>query len=328
MLITIDQIESVAARPVDRANADSVIIALHDYGDAAGLLVPHRQVHFLAQVGWESGMFRYDREVWGPTAAQVGYDTRTDLGNTAAQDGDGKKNAGRGPIQLTGGYNIGRFYEWCVKQGMNPPDFRADPDLINGDPWEGLSAIWYWSEGNPTGKSLNVYADENNAEQITKKINGGLNGYDGRLALYVRFGLVVLGYDPGDIVGFQRWAQASGYLPANTPEKKQDDGDAGPLTRSAIHNALSALTPKVDTKSSPVTQDVVVVAKGSDKRGWTVPVGAGAVLSWLGAQIADIPLGWKLAAGGLVVLAVVYFLWRGEKIIRRIKALREEIEKP
>lgn len=129
------------------------MIALGKYGAEFGLDLPHRVVAFLAQLMHESGSFKYDREIWGPTPAQERYDTRTDLGNTPAKDGDGYKNRGRGPIQVTGGYNIRAFYEWCKRKGLNPPDFVANPDLIT-DPWEGLSAIWYWDDGNPDRKSL------------------------------------------------------------------------------------------------------------------------------------------------------------------------------
>lgn len=68
---------------------------------------------------------------------------------------------------------------------------------MNTDPWEGASAIWYWNVGNPTGKSLNAYADQNNAEMITKKVNRGLNGYADRLEYYHRAALVMLDYKIG-----------------------------------------------------------------------------------------------------------------------------------
>ena len=55
---------------------------------------PVRVAAFLAQVGHESGGFKYTREIWGPTAAQKRYEGRKDLGNT--QPGDGSKYRGRG----------------------------------------------------------------------------------------------------------------------------------------------------------------------------------------------------------------------------------------
>lgn len=55
----------------------------------------HRLVHCLAQLMHESGSFKWDQKIWGPTPAQARYDTRTDLGNTAAKDGDGYLYRGR-----------------------------------------------------------------------------------------------------------------------------------------------------------------------------------------------------------------------------------------
>ncbi|GEM_PF-4746329 len=51
---------------------------------------------------------------------------------------------------------------------IKPPDFVANAGRINIDPLEGLSAIWFWDEGNPDRKSLNCYSDRNDAEMITR----------------------------------------------------------------------------------------------------------------------------------------------------------------
>lgn len=322
-------------------NMKSVHTSLVSYGATYGLDRAHRVVHFLAQLLHESGNFKYDREIWGGTKAQLGYDTRTDLGNTPERDGDGKKNAGRGPIQLTGAYNIGKFYEWLRLQGYNPPDFRKNPDLINTDPWEGLSAIWYWSIGNPTGKSLNRYADENNIEQITKKVNGRLNGYDDRVAKYVRAALVLLGYDPKDVSRFQRWAQSKGLLPHDEPGKPpQVDGDAGPLTRTAMHMALVEMDGErseksPDVKPAPVTAEVTVevtkevpvappaATNGSRIRAWASGV-AGFVTANLGSFFTQ-DLTTKLVILGFSGAAIVFVLWQGDVIVRQVKKIVEQI---
>lgn len=335
-VIALDLLAKMAG-VVPNDNMRSMKVALDKYGHDVGLDRPHRLAQFLPQILHESGNFRYDREIWGNTAAQKRYDTRTDLGNTPAKDGDGKKNAGRGPIQVTGAYNIGRYYDWCVAQKMSPPDFRANPDLINTDPWEGLSAIWYWSVGNPTGKSLNAYADEANIEAITKKINGGLNGYDDRIAKYVRCALVLLGYGPTAIEAFQRTAQRDGLLPKDEPGKpSQVDGDAGPKTRSALHMALVALDggrslSSDAVKAAPVTEEtkvevpVAVVPEGADKRGtnWLM-AGIGIISPGVSAFFAY-DLTTKLIFGGIGIVAIAIMIWRGEVIIGRIKKLVAEI---
>ena len=64
---------------------------------------PLRLAAFIAQIAHESGDFKYTREIWGPTKAQIGYEGRLDLGNTVP--GDGKRYRGRGLIQITGRSN-------------------------------------------------------------------------------------------------------------------------------------------------------------------------------------------------------------------------------
>jgi putative chitinase len=129
-----------------------------------------RQAHFLGQVLHESGGFNFGKEIWGNTPAQVGYDTRTDLGNTPDKDGDGKKYMGRGYIQITGKAN----YEAVSKEfGV---DFLEKPELLEKAPWNMYAAGWFWKT-----KKLNQWADQDNVTVITKKINGGLNGLSSRI---------------------------------------------------------------------------------------------------------------------------------------------------
>lgn len=324
MQITVEQLSKIAGKPVN-ANMRSVIIGLDMLGHRVGLDMPHRLGQYIPQLAHESGAFRFDREVWGPTPAQKKYDTRVDLGNTPERDGDGEKNAGRGPIQVTGGYNIRKLYEWCIKMfGSDVPNFVANPDLINTDPWEGISAIWYWTEGNPEGKSLNRYADNNDPEMITRRINGGLNGYTDRLKYVTRTGLVLLGREPDDVKGFQAWAQKQGYLPADTKDAKQVDGIDGPKTRAAIHKALVALGGQqiaeadVDVKSAPVTEETVVVPKGADSPMITRIFG-GMSLAGLGSFFTGIPDPLKYAVAAAVVIAVVVLIWRPEQIAARAR---------
>jgi putative chitinase len=264
MIITLDHIRKIARNKLDAralVNAKSVLLALEKHGPKFGLTQPHRLVQFLAQVMHESGEFRYDRELWGPTPAQKRYDTRTDLGNTAAADGDGKTYMGRTAMQITGKANTREFRDWCRKHiSKDAPDFVAHPDLMNTDPWEGLGPLWYWDT-----RKLNRLADQGDVENITEKINGGLNGYADRVTILGRASLVLLGYGPDDMSKFQRDYKV-----------QLVDGKPGPKTRSALHVALVKLTEgamaKPTVTAAPVVEEVEVIKEVLQEVEVPVPV--------------------------------------------------------
>lgn len=138
---------------------------------------PRRIAAFLAQIGHESGSLRYAREIWGPTEAQKRYDTREDLGNTPELDGDGKLYRGRGLIQITGRRN----YQLVSLILFSDNRLLEKPELLEEPQWAAESASWFWMS-----QGLNELADQGQFRLITKKINGGLNGYQDRLKLYTK----------------------------------------------------------------------------------------------------------------------------------------------
>lgn len=227
-MITTTQLQKISYGGANTANCNSIVTALDIYGYKVGLNKPHRLAHYIARLAVESGGFKYDHEIWGPTTTQKRYDTRTDLGNTAAVDGDGYKYRGRGPIQITGKANYASFSAWAKLIDTKAPDFVATPDAVVTDPWEGLAPIWYWSTRTRNNKSLNTYADENNAEMVCQIINGGLNGFKEQLEYYTRTALILLDFAPNDIVGFQKSMELNA------------DGIAGPATRNILHKRLAA----------------------------------------------------------------------------------------
>lgn len=244
MIVTLAQVQRITKAAPNTANANSVLIALGQYGARVGLDRPHRLAQFFAQLLHESAEFRYDREIWGNTPVQQRYDTRTDLGNTPERDGDGKLYMGRTAIQITGKANTAAFRDWCRKNiDPNCPDFVASPDLMNTDPWEGLGPIWYWDT-----RKLNDYADAGNVEMITRRVNGGLNGFDDRIDYLVRTSLVFLGYGPTETKRFQIVAGLKA------------DGIAGPATRLALHKALVALPAVPDAAAVPAAPPVAAVS--------------------------------------------------------------------
>lgn len=133
-----------------------------------------RVAAFLAQVAHESCEFRYMEEI----ASGAAYEGRADLGNT--EPGDGVRYKGRGFLQLTGRDN----YRACgAALGV---DLEGDPGLAATPEYAFKTSCWFWTKHN-----LNELADKGEFELITRRINGGLNGYEQRLG-YLHAALTVL----------------------------------------------------------------------------------------------------------------------------------------
>lgn len=133
---------------------------------------PLRQAHFLAQVGHESGEFRFRAEIANGEA----YQGRVDLGNL--QPGDGRKFKGRGLIQLTGRANYGDYGRAIGREA----ELLDKPELVESDPELCVDvAGWFWAK-----KNLNTLADADDLTTLTKRVNGGLNGIDDRRRLLLR----------------------------------------------------------------------------------------------------------------------------------------------
>lgn len=135
---------------------------------------PLREAAFLATVAVESGELRYARELASGADYDVGAKAKA-LGNTPEDDGDGEKYKGRGLIQITGTHN----YRACgVALGL---DLVAAPELLEQPGLACRSAAWFWSS-----RHLNALADAGNFLLITKRVNGGTNGWADRVKYYER----------------------------------------------------------------------------------------------------------------------------------------------
>lgn len=130
---------------------------------------PEREAAFIAQLAHESGGFHYVREL----ASGEAYEGRKDLGNT--EPGDGVRYRGRGLIQITGRAN----YRACG-EALGLP-LEEHPTMLELPLNACRSAGWYWKS-----RGLNELADKGDFLLITKRINGGTNGYKDRLAYYER----------------------------------------------------------------------------------------------------------------------------------------------
>jgi putative chitinase len=317
--VTAAHLRAAAKGAVNASNMMSVLVAVDRYGSSLGMDRPHRAVQFYAQIMHEGGDFRYDREIWGPTPAQQRYDTRIDLGNTPAVDGDGKLYMGRTAMQITGKANYRAFTDWCRSHAMNCPDFVSNPDAVNTDPWEGLGPLWYWDVHD-----LNTYADSGDIEMITRRVNGGVNGLADRIDHYVRLSLVVLGYPADGVRQFQARAGV------------EVDGVPGPRTRSELHKELLALsgasTKMAAFAAAPVVDETEVVPVAVDQ---TVKKKFN-ILGWISGAFGGGGFGVAALAGfdwrallviiGFAVVLTVGVLVARKWVINAIKDIRQAVE--
>jgi len=164
--------------------------------------------HFLSQVDHESGGFKFKVEnlnysdvgllkIFGKyfttdTAKQYArkpqnianrvYANR--MGNGDEASGEGWKYRGRGYIQLTGKNNYSALNSYLKTIGL-ADNVLASPDLVESK-YPLLSAAYWWMVNG-----LNQIADDGKAESvvkaITKRVNGGLNGYAHRLEMFKHY---------------------------------------------------------------------------------------------------------------------------------------------
>lgn len=99
------------------------------------------------------------------------------LGNTPEADGDGQRYRGRGLIQITGHNN----YLRCSLALFGDERLLRTPELLELPQWAAESAAWFWWVNG-----LNLLADKEQFNTITRRINGGLNGLEDRLQLWSR----------------------------------------------------------------------------------------------------------------------------------------------
>lgn len=169
--LTLAQLKKVMPT-LPSAKASQYISHLNEAMNWAAVNTCKRRSAFLSQVAHESADLRYMEEI----ASGKQYEGRKDLGNT--HKGDGVRYKGRGPIQVTGRAN----YRAAGKAlGV---DLEGHPTLAATPKYAFKIAAWYWKS-----RSLNGLADQGTQasfDQITRRINGGLNGKADRDARWRR----------------------------------------------------------------------------------------------------------------------------------------------
>lgn len=179
VMITVQQLKKVMPNALSK-NVDTYLPYLNEYMPKFGIEGKLRICHFLAQVAHESGEFRYSQEI----ASGKAYDTgklAVALGNTPEADGDGQKYKGRGLIQLTGTTNYRRFNEYLQKNFGNKADVLKNPEIVATPEYAVMTACWFFA----TSGCL-ALADKDDIKAVTKRVNGGLNGFDQRKKYYER----------------------------------------------------------------------------------------------------------------------------------------------
>lgn len=171
-MITLDDLKKICPR-ASAARMAVFVDALNDAMDEFSISENvERESAFIAQLAHESGGFHYVREL----ASGEAYEGRADLGNTEA--GDGVRYKGRGLIQITGRAN----YAACSTALFGyPTKLLNEPELLEQPVYACRSATWFWQT-----HGLNELADQGDFLRITKRINGGTNGYQDRCAYFDR----------------------------------------------------------------------------------------------------------------------------------------------
>lgn len=207
MLFTRDQFE----RMLPNADPDIWYDLAIDILPRYSIDTPRRMAAFLANVAHESAQFtamtenlNYSapalRRTWParfPTdeianaharnprkIANKAYGGR--MGNGPEHTDEGWKYRGRGLIQLTGKSN----YLKASIDLFHDETLLEQPDLLTEPEYALHTACWFWDKHN-----LNVVADREDLEKITRTINGGLNGHKDRVEKYEHI-LEILNEEP------------------------------------------------------------------------------------------------------------------------------------
>lgn len=159
-----------------------------------------RATHFFAQTGHETGNFAVYTEnlnysakglrstfpKYFPTDALAAqYERKPEkiankvyadrMGNGPESSGDGWKYRGRGALQLTGKSNYQAFADY-----MKRPDIMTNPDIVATE--LAFESAMFFFERNKLWSICDKGTSDSVITELTKRINGGTNGLDDRIA--------------------------------------------------------------------------------------------------------------------------------------------------
>lgn len=167
-------------------------------------LTPIRAAHFFAQTAHETGEFKLFTENLNYSAkglqktfgkyfpgnledlyarnpekiANRVYASRMGNGDEASKDG--WKFRGRGALQLTGRSNYEAFAKY-----LNNPEIIENPDLVTTT--YAFESAMYFFEKNKLWNICDKGVDNTTITSLTKRINGGTNGLNHRIALTTKY---------------------------------------------------------------------------------------------------------------------------------------------
>lgn len=173
----LQEIKQIA--PNAKVNIAAMADTFEHYAAKYGITTEKRLDAFLGQLAEETDGFRSLVEY----ASGSAYEGRVDLGNT--QVGDGKKFKGRGGIMITGRLN----YTTVSKELFGDLRLLTNPEILEQPEPAMISSMYYWKS-----RGLNELADAGDYAGITKRINGGLNGWADRLTYWQRAKVYVSGF--------------------------------------------------------------------------------------------------------------------------------------
>jgi putative chitinase len=102
------------------------------------------------------------------------------IGNGDEASGDGWKYRGRGALQLTGKANYQAFADYLKR-----PDIMTNPDLVAND-FAFESAVFFFDR-NKLWDMCDAGCDDATITKVSKRVNGGTNGLDHRIALTKKY---------------------------------------------------------------------------------------------------------------------------------------------